>query len=213
MPFKEHTKITFSGIFGEAANPYEEWSFGLSIAHDDGTPLDLASGTAAADSAGYCATFLTAVAMPAVQLTQTKVVNVGPDGKYIGGPQIHNTATVAGGDILYPPQISLAVSLWSDAAVFPRTHGRFYIPGPKAVLVGATGVAADADIADVTTQAKAFLQNFNTDFIAGAGHVVIASQKGAGVNAKVTEVRVGHAFDTIRSRRRSLQEKYTSATV
>lgn len=210
MTYVPHVRITWSGTFGDPSDPYEEWSFGLAIAHDDGSVIDISSGTGAEDAAGYGETFLNVASTTGVQLTQTKLANIGADGHYTGPPQIFMSTTSSGaGAMKYPPQVSLAVSTWSDATVYPRTHGRFYVPGPRASIVDSTSLAVDGDITALTAAAKTLIDSLNGDFISSAGHVVIPSQKGAGHNYRITEIRVGHAFDTVRSRRKSLKESYT----
>lgn len=214
MAWKPHTKITWSGVFGDPDNPYEAWAFGLSMAHDDGSPIDIGSGTGAADALGYGETFVSAVCQSNTKLTQCKLANVGADGKYTGAPQIAvRTPSSGTGSAGYPPQITLAVSLWSSPDDFPRVHGRFYVPAPSMPIVGSTGLALASSCGDLMTAAKALIDSLNGDFITSPGHVVVASQKGAGSNAIVAQIKVGQVFDTMRSRRKSMKESYLVTSV
>jgi hypothetical protein len=214
MPYIPHVKVTWSGVFGDVSAPFEQWSFGLSFAHDDGSPVDITAGTAAADLDGYGHTFLNAVGSSSQKQTLTKVANIGADGHYTGPPQTHGRAWGGGtGDLIYPPQIALVVSTRSSPADFPRTRGRFYVPGPNVALDTATGTISAADATMVANAAKALIDSINADFIAAPGHVVIASAKGAGRNAIVHDVRVGRVLDTVRSRRRSMDEAYVEVAV
>jgi len=218
MVYKLHTKITWSGIFGGAANPYEAWSFGLNVAHNDGTELNIAASTAATDALGYGQTFVSAVCHTNAQLTQCKVANIGPDGKYTGAPLIAlRAADAAAGTCILPPQVAMAVSTWSAADEFPRIHGRFYVPSPVVDVNVSTGLGQDGQVLAMRDAALALVHSLNNDFVpsifTGGGAVVIASAKGAGSNHPVKEIRVGHAFDTIRSRRTSMIEAYVTGAV
>lgn len=215
MSWVPHTKITFSGIFGDAEAPYEQWAFGLSIAHDDGSTIKL-DPTGPSDAAGYCTTFLSAVSSTAVKLTQTKMANVDTLGHYTGAPVIHVSTPAGGaGQLAMPSQIALVISLWDDPTHFPRTHGRFYIPGPKGGLDPATGLVSAQTVSDAQSAAVALISGLNSDFDPDGpgGHVIIASQKGIGQNARVKQIRTGFVYDTMRSRRRSLKEAYVSAPI
>ena len=214
MTYIPHVKVTWSGIFGNPTLPFEQWSFGLAFAHDDGSVVDISATTAAADLAGFGATFIAAACSTSVKLTLTKVANINAAGHYSGPPQTHATVPAAGtGSIPHPPQIALVVSTRSTPADFPRVRGRFFVPGPLVSMQTDTALITDGDCATIAGAAKDLIDAINGDFIAAPGHVVIASNKGAGRNAIVHDVRVGHVLDTVRSRRRSMKEAYTEVAV
>lgn len=143
-------------------------------------------------------------------LTEVKLAEIGANGKYTGDPLIAavNQVGAVSAGVGYPPQISLAVSLDTDLRG-PRGRGRFFLPTPVANL-SATAEISVLDAESVRASTVTWLEALNnaTGIDANAPEVVIASTYGT--NSKVTGVRVGRVLDTIRSRRRSLPERYTA---
>jgi len=213
MAFHEHYKLTFSGIFGNPASPYEAWAFGYAIGFDD--PILPPADSWADDQVSVVQTYLASVSAPAAKLTQVKIAVIHSDGLYDGVAPAISAVVPAAGDaaIKYPPQISLVVSTQS-ASIARSGRGRWYIPAPADELDVNTGLAVDTDVAATLAASKTFLNDsvsaFETSGSFGLGliHPVIASRKGLGTNFTITELRVGHVLDTMRSRRRSMAEAY-----
>lgn len=137
---------------------------------------------------------------------------IGPDGRYV-----NERTTVlreltpgqsrgAGNSVDHPPQISLAVTLNTDARRGLASRGRFYLPGPS-VPLDQNGQIPLATANVIRDRAVAMLDAINR---AVPGYqVVIASDVGQGAFRRVESVRVGRVLDTIRSRRNKFAESYT----
>lgn len=204
MPVAAHRRLTFSGFFGTATAPYEEWSFRLNLGVGEGGGDAAALATAARDAFGtHLAPFIRSWAT----LTEVKYADIAAGGLYAGDPVIVE-ASIAGGAGAagsQAPQVALAVSLDTELRG-ASGRGRFYLPAPGVALASADGLVGAAEIQSVANASAAFLGAINSP--AGFGNVSIVSYKGS--VQPVTSVRVGRALDTIRSRRRSLPETYTS---
>jgi hypothetical protein len=84
-----------------------------------------------------------------------------------------------------------------------------FLPAPQLAVLSGTGLADAIAIAGVRDAFATLVANLNNaaGLDANVSKVTIASSKG--FNTDVTGIRVGRALDTIRSRRTSLDEKYT----
>lgn len=227
--FAPHYRLTLSGDIGTATAPVEHFSFGVCLAlamtsdSTDGAlggsagPLDLGmDDTQINDIFTDCQNFFgrsdTGISA-AAKLKQVKLARIQANGKYDVDPKIW-TGSVPGGRSsanIYPPQISLAVSLVT-ATRGPSGKGRFYLPMPNWTLDSNTMEIASGDRDLCQASVVQWLNDLNNEpgtDILGLG-VVVASTKGH--NHRVNGVRVGRVFDTIRSRRRSLVENYGPVT-
>lgn len=228
VTFAPHYRLTLSGDIGTATAPVEHFSFGVCMAKainsddTDGTidgagPLDLGLDdtqindifTDCQNFFGRADTFISAAA----KLKQIKLARIGADGKYDRDPKIW-TGTVPGGHssaTIYPPQVSLAVSLTTRFRG-PSGKGRFYLPCPNADLDSGTMEISTGQRDLIQASVVQWIDDLNNEpgtDVLGLG-VVVASTKGH--NHRVSGVRVGRVFDTIRSRRRSLVENYGPVT-
>lgn len=149
-------------------------------------------------------------------LKTVKLNLIGTDGKYVskGNTVLHDYAGsgVAGQGTGGPvaPQLALALSLRTDFARGRAHAGRLYMPVPGLDLgadgrISASVASAMADIgATLVNACNASLADWN---------VAIQSNVGAGEARNVTGVGCGRVFDTIRSRRTSLDEDRQPAAV
>lgn len=204
MVYALHSRLTFSGLLGTVAAPFEEWSFRLNF-----SPITIGDVTEAETAAAASAWSSTIASQSggATRLREVKFARIGPDGLYTDDPVISevDAGGTATGSLLYPPQVALAVSLDTDRRG-PTGRGRIYVPNPT-INVGATGRITAANATAAVTAAANFLNALNG--IQNLGSVCIASSKG--YNSLVTSVRVGDVLDTIRSRRNQISEVYSAS--
>jgi hypothetical protein len=206
MAFEPHARMTFSGVLGTLALPYERWSVRLNLSNG-GTPSTPTLAMATEGAAAW-ATHMLNTHGSWCRLTEVKLANIGADGLYTGSPVIAAVDHAGtSGAAPNPPQIAMAVSLGTTLRG-PRGRGRFYIPAPAAAVEVNTGLIPTANQTFVQGKVVAFLNALNA--ISQQGNVVIASS--FGFSTPVTTVRVGRALDTIRSRRTSVVEGYSTPT-
>jgi hypothetical protein len=143
------------------------------------------------------------------RLREVKVARIGTDGKYRGDPKAAAVDVPGGAGapvLLYPPQISLAVSL-ATAKRGKSGRGRFYLPCPQTSM-GPDGRISQNIQTAVAGSVRTWINDLNNwpGFDGGTPKVTIASSLGQ--NHDVTGVRVGRVLDTVRSRREDLVETY-----
>jgi len=104
---------------------------------------------------------------------------------------------------IHPPQVSVVVSLLT-ALVRGKAHrGRMFTPALAAGCSGTTGAQGDAGAATIASSATTLLNAINTA-VPDHGVSIIST---TGESNHVTQVAVGHAFDTMQTRRKSIPEK------
>jgi hypothetical protein len=114
----------------------------------------------------------------------------------------------------YPPQVTLAVS-WGTALQDLCGRGRVFLPMP-AIALEADLRISDAQALGLANRGRSFLNAIRAiTEPAGMGVPVIASQGSAAraipaANRIITTVSAGRTFDTMRSRRSSLDEARVS---
>lgn len=214
MAYSEHALVSFRGFLGPAGNPLESWVIGLRF---DYGSLGAGAGINQArldDMREDFKTYFTNGAYDnSVSFTEARRYDIGPDGRAVGDILYSPLATpVRGGNAspALPWQCSLVVSL-RTAKQRGRAHaGRVYLP-PMCPTIGEDGLL-EASFAQLrATQFAALLTSLNDP--AGlqtpteAAAVCVASKLDGSLE-DVTAVRVGRVMDTMRSRRRSLQETY-----
>lgn len=201
MPYALHSRLTFSGIYGSTASPFEAWSFRLNLGPITVGDVPTSALEAARDS--WILNVSGGVGS-AARLTEVKHARIGIDGRYTDEPDILPCDNPGGSptNIIYPPQIAMCVSLIT-ATRGASGRGRIYIPNPI-FQVNGSGLLVETDAQGYATRTATFLGDINA--IGNFGPVVVASTKG--FNSVVTEVRAGRVLDTIRSRRRSMDEAY-----
>lgn len=189
----------------------EQWTFSLHLAYGvpDAQP-PVVVPTAIVDAAtAYIQT--NDMLSNAVSLQWIKLNEIGPDGRYTQDDTVmHEFDPPIAGDLALAniaPQTALAITLRTSAARGRAARGRYYLPMPGYQL-GALGLLAPGDQAFYANAATAFLNALNASMPSLGARVVVASDVGGGAVRVVERVAVGAAFDTIRSRRRSMTERY-----
>jgi hypothetical protein len=218
MVFANHLRLSVSGVFsGGAGDPaYEAWAWRLNLsdppAGGGNFSLD-AFQDLRADVIAFHTNAASRIGDNA-KITQVKLARIGPDGKYNGDPFFDDGLFVPGaaGGNNHPPQVALACSM-QTARRGPSGRGRIFLPAPQIAVLAGTGLGDAAVILGVRDAFATLITNINNKagIDANASQVVVASSKG--YNTDVTTVRVGRALDTIRSRRTSLDEKYTDVAL
>lgn len=212
MTYQSHVRLAFSGTLGTNNPAPEAFTFTMSIDRD--TDLSQSQNDAVATAGvAFFADVNSNIAQWAV-LTEVKSKVLLPSGLYGPGAPIISSVTGPGavGATFHPPQIALAVGLQTT----PRgPQGRFYVPAPCSPVSGADLLYDTTAQANFLTAVHTFLVAVNSAAGGGPGNangLCVASGKGTGTNAIVSAVRVGRAFDTIRSRRRALGEAYVTSS-
>lgn len=143
------------------------------------------------------------------RLEMIKLNEIGPNGRYTNqgdtvlyefDPPVQGTATQNSA-----PQLSVAVSLGTDARRGRAHAGRFY-PPLSSYQLQSDGRISEAQQGLLADAAVTLITDLND---ALPNHLVgVTSDIGTGTERLVTHVRVGAVVDTIRSRRTSLDERY-----
>lgn len=158
------------------------------------------------------------------KLERVKVNRINTDGHYAESDTFEyviNPSVAGGGNVSMPAQNALAVSLVGTEN--PRAlagRGRFYLP-PVAGMntLDGTGRLASQRVADVADAAKTLIDSINAAHqalgvqYAWVGNTSAGKGSRAGRQQVVSEIRVGNVVDTVRSRRRSIAEVYTTRIV
>lgn len=224
MAYVPHLLLTFGGrIVGSAGNQLETWTCGLRL-----SAADASSGSPSVETGAlvYYANqintwFLdnTTGISSAATLDRAKLNWISPSGRYTNpytNEYVFTTPSVGGGGaVKFPPQIAYCVSL-RTANRGPRARGRFYIPCPIGPLQSTTlGVSTTtAGYIAGTTKTMINAINAGTGVWSGATtkpKVSIVSKSGD--VTPVTEVWCGAPLDTIRDRRKALDEAYVKVSL
>lgn len=221
MPKAAHYRLTFGGVFGTKAAPYEQWQFGLNVAA--GVPTTVETFPTDPTLLGLMAPIRTAFVNNLLGTRQSGVrftfLDVrfigsdgkqprGPDGAYVGAARLEfDEVAGASGPPKYPFQIAQVVTLDSNRSG-PRGRGRVFLPPPANALeedgrlsAGLAGAAVNGVVSVVNATNGAFAA------IPEAADVSVMST--FGTISRVERCRAGLALDTHRSRRRDVQESYT----
>ncbi len=209
MAFNPHGRLVFEGVRGTVLAPRERWAVRLNLLQ----AIPAASGAAPQSALNALGTqWQTSFGQylfSDCRLTSVKWAFIGADGRYTGAPVLSAPLDLAGSATTnrYPDQVALAVTL-DTARRGPRGRGRFYLPG-IAVGLATDGLIVDVMAKNIANSAATFVNAVNAAWPDNGG-VAIASTF-AEINL-VTSVRVGRVLDTIRSRRSSLIEGYSTPT-
>lgn len=145
-----------------------------------------------------------------VTLTAVKLNEIGTNGRYANASEtvehVYDTPVQAANTVQLPPQAATAVSLLTNKKRGLAHRGRFYLPrlGYSTGNDGRMDVGRQTELATATVT---MLQGIGTAL--GPAHVLgVVSDRRTGAQTAVTEIAVGRVIDTIRSRRKKLQEDY-----
>lgn len=213
MPYAPHIRVTALGRLGATG---ERFAYGLNMSALGANPTVTANfptwDDIAADIRDFHGSQSANLSATAI-LEEVKFASIGPDGKYTSDPYLVDVADAPGGvaaNAFVLPQTALAVSL-NTARRGPTGKGRFYLPMVSRSVDPVTCLLSVADATTTATGTATLISNLNNqpgvDQFPGF-QVVVASTKG--YNTPVTSVRVGRVLDTIRSRRRQLDEQYAA---
>lgn len=158
------------------------------------------------------------------KLDRVKVNRIGTDGHYAEQDtfeHVINPAVSGAGSVAVPAQNALAVSLVGTEN--PRAlagRGRFYLPPVVGMqALDGTGRLIPQRVVDVADAAKTLIDAINAAHqglgvqYAWVGNTSAGKGSRAGRQQVVSEVRVGNVVDTVRSRRRSIGEVYTTRSI
>jgi len=204
-------RVRMNGTFGPVNAPYEIWSYGWSCVDisDPGDDFLPAAAHLAAVQAA-CVAFHsredTKINQNAI-LREVALSVCAPDGRQIGetaraAVQVPGQAATTQS---HPMQVALAVSLGTGARGASR-RGRFYLPAPSVPIFALVdGLPTAASIQPIANSVRVLLTALRAARRPMVVHSAILG------NNEVTEVRVGRALDTIRSRRSAMVEGYVTA--
>jgi hypothetical protein len=220
VPAPQHYRLIYSGILGTVADPFEEWSMGLSLGMS-GDPFLVRSDlqTLVNALAPHWGTHLKALCAPTARLQRVRVAAVDgtghtpreASGAFVQADWTGDVAGTAVGSL--PPQITVAMSLHSLASG-PTGRGRFFLPSPYVGQV-TDGLMTTATQTTFTNALKAFVNAINATCAAtvggSSGPVVIASggSSSQGIPPAlrtVAAVSVGRRLDVMRSRGNRIAE-------
>jgi hypothetical protein len=218
MPYAPHLRVSAIGTLGgdgpTGANAPERFSYSFAIGGRLNPPgTSIASRGALLedvvnDVRAFHARSESSIGEDA-RIQEVKIAQIGPDGRYQDDPYISTgvTAGGAGRANLHPPQVALAVSLMTDRRG-ATGRGRFFLPMPQQPVQIPGLIIPGGNTDAIRDSLATLINNINNQpqFDTSDEVVVVASTKG--YNTKVNAVRVGRAFDTVQSRRRSLEERY-----
>lgn len=215
MTYLPHWRATFKGGFraGSSGEGYEEWN--TSIAINAGLVRNWQDG--AQDVVDdLCADFQTLLVdlesyvASNTYFHEVRLDSIAPSGKtdqdaVFAKPAIENWA--GQGLPVLPPQCAVVLTL--DTKVRGRSRfGRMYLP-LLGVTVSGDGLMGVPLATTIATAGAKFINNVgNTPGVDLDFAPVVASGVGSGSLHEVQQIRVGRAVDTMRSRRRNLDEGY-----
>lgn len=213
MAFAPHVRLSFNGTLGTALPAPETFTFTLSLDRAENITQAQVANVAAAGVAMFGD--VDARIHNAAVLREVKSALIGPTGAYAAFPPLSVAVSQAGASSIADrePQLALAVSIVTTER---KIKGRFYLPMPDMRILPTTLLMSAEDATTALGSYRAFLLAVNAAVganVGGATGICVASRKGTGNNAVATGLRVGRAKDTIRSRRRSLDESYVIANL
>ena len=199
-------------VFGGTLYGTEQWACGLTLAHigtgDGGSPGTVSDGIVSAIK-GYIHEGQTS---DAAKLNWIKYNLIDVNGHYADPTSTvrwdePGTPVAGTGEVRPIPQATIVISLMTANARGLAHTGRFYSPAFTGVIESDGRIGSSlADL--VAEHATTLLNAINDDD--DTYRVAVVSQVGEGHQNHVTHVRVGRVIDTMRSRRTSLPEGYST---
>lgn len=155
----------------------------------------------------------------AAKLDWLKLNAIGANGRYVSQEATNlfewsNADAPSGTVTATYPQLTVAVSLLTDAARGRASRGRIYPPTGIMTLDNTTGRIADTNASDMAGSMLQLLNEIANEpgLDLSSPRVVVASELGSpGPMRDVTSVAVGNVVDTQRRRRNELVEIYQPA--
>lgn len=194
----------------------ETWTWSMSFGSDFGpaaAPEEVPAGVLTAIETFHESSD---VALGAgVTLNAVKLNMIGTDGRYVNPSDtvehIYETPVAAAGTIQLPPQAATAVSLLTNFRRGLAHRGRFYVPR-LGRTVGTDGRLTTTEQSALLTAAAAMVDSLN-DALGPNFFCAVTSDRREGAQRRVSGLAVGRVVDTIRSRRRGLDEDYLEAPI
>lgn len=217
MPVPTHFRMTVRGIF---VGTEETWSNVFHFNRDNIASTDAQLGDVHegevddAVAAFYGSGFVS----PLVEVSDWRFYIIGTDNKMEGnGPKLReyetNELRGGAGTTPFPAQVTLCISTVAPNRG-PAQFGRFYLPGPTRPIGSDFRISA-ADAITYQGLAVQFLKDVSDaiDLEQTQSAVGLHVSKGpvgssTGTRQTIDHVRVGRVYDTMQSRRRSLEEDY-----
>jgi len=214
------TRVSITGLAFAGA---EVWSTGFFVGYDDAgasNPTQTAVDAIAARWTTFFTNTNTHVAND-YTTTQVKMAQLNTDGStMLDNVLYHNYVTPPtglDGGAPMPAQVTLAATLMSNNVRGLASKGRMYLPGINHPI-GSDGAISSTNIGLLATNLETFIEGVNTD-LGVAGRVILASfgrttpTVAPGVNAEVTNIKIGGIYDTQRRRRNGLNEVYQTRAI
>jgi len=213
--FQPHYRLQFGGSLFTV----EGWSCRLNIT-SAGTLMDSAAADAAfpalwaavqswvqsGDAALSAATHLDYVKFNEINALGHYAHPTAVRGKYYS-TAVPGTGGDAHAMAFYPPQVAVVVSLLTNKVRGKAHRGRMFTPALAANFDQMTGLVVSAGL--IASAATTFLNAVNAA-VPDHGVSILST---TGESEHVTQVAVGHVFDTMRTRRKSMPEPpYTLGT-
>lgn len=209
---KPFLRVRFEGNLGSIAS--ETFSFGVNMGYDIGpqpavvldeeTAEPLVTWYTTQSMIGSFA-FLTTIKANVIDVTgryaEEETRRLDLPAPYQSGPY-----TTPG-----PFQLAMAISFGTAAQRGLASKGRTYLPCPAYELEGPNKTLTATNQAAFLAAGVDLLDALQETF-PGWDPVVVSNLR-AGMQRRITHVRVGKVVDTIRSRRTSLEESYIEAAV
>lgn len=211
MTVPKHFRFT---VRGEFVGTPEQFSFGfhMSNTQDAGTDAHINDIDEDAVSTALVTFFQNSNGKipDSVRATDWRAYEIGVDNKMVGNPLIHlfpGNTCIGTTTTRYPPQIAAVVTTVA-ANRGPGRFGRFYLPTGAALAADARMSVTDA--ANLVTGATQLLKDVS-DAIDMGGVLRSAtglniSQSSGGHKQEIDHVECGRVLDTLRNRRKSLDE-------
>lgn len=221
-------RVTISGTCLGGA---EEWSTGFWMGSETADAGDPAG--AADDIGGYWRTYFELAANSVssnyitteVKVAQHKASDEKTDLSKVDFWTASPLLDGGGTATVFPPQITLALTLTSEIQRGTAAKGRMYLPGINGAVSNSTGMLLSSQTDTYRTNLKAFFDAVNADtdipdrVILVSRGTKLTTFPGGDItyinpkNANVTGLRVGSAYDTQRRRRNGLTEAYSTGVL
>lgn len=217
MATPKHLKIVFRGIFNGTP---EAWSFSTKFSktvdtQPDATVDDINAGQVHDALDAYIGgSFF----QSSVWCTEWRAYAIGTNGLTEGNPrlEVFDPADYVKGTSgsRLPTDISLCITTVAENRG-PAKYGRFYIPGPLAILDTDHRISvanAETILANSVTFVKAISDSIDLPLSTGSSYMMNVSDVGGGHQQAVQKLQVGRVYDRIERRRRQMLEEYVVGT-
>lgn len=215
--------LTFGGVLFPAAGNHEQWQTGVRFTngetHELGDYESALGRISVSDILADCTNLIRngmgkgPLWANTVTIDWAKLVVLDTNGHYATAPVVAEQTGVTGmaGSFAHPPQLAMAVSLWSGQTFGRANRGRMYLPAPHTSVISIT--VADPRInANEATYLRDAVSQWLHDVSGEVSTInlptypAIMSKLGTGSHRPVLKIGVGRVMDTMRSRRAQLDE-------